>query len=186
MTSIQDDFDLNKPQLNVKIDQKKAADLGVSTEDIGKTIETIFGSRRVTNFTQDGKEYSIILQGDIKDRQEPESISKVFVRSKNNGKLISVSNLVEYSEEGQSPFLARYNRQKAVTISARLVGDSDEIMLITTGGVLIRTRVSEIRELGRATQGVTLINLTKDEKLSGLAKIVEPEQIEMNQDELPI
>ena len=123
LTSIQDDFDLNKPQLNVKIDQKKAADLGVSTEDIGKTIETIFGSRRVTNFTRDGKEYSIILQGDIKDRQEPESISKVFVRSKNNNKLVSISNLVTYDEEGQSPFLARYNRQKAVTISARLVGD---------------------------------------------------------------
>jgi len=123
LSSIQDDFDLNKPQLNVQINQKKAADLGVSTEDIGRTIETIFGSKTVTKFTQDGKEYSIILQGDIKDRQEPGSISKVFVRSKNNGKLISVSNLVEYSEEGQSPFLARYNRQKAVTISARLVGD---------------------------------------------------------------
>jgi len=123
LSSIQDDFDLNKPQLNVQINQKKAADLGVSTEDIGRTIETIFGSKTVTKFTQDGKEYSIILQGDIKDRQEPESISKVFVRSKNNGKLISVSNLVAYSEEGQSPFLARYNRQKAVTISARLVGD---------------------------------------------------------------
>ena len=122
-TSIQDDFNLNKPQLNVQIDQKKAADLGVSSEDIGKTIETIFGSRNVTQFTQDGKEYSIILQGDIKDRQEPDSISKVFVRSKNNGKLVSISNLVSYSEEGQSPFLARYNRQKAVTISARLVGD---------------------------------------------------------------
>jgi len=122
LSSIQDDFDLNKPQLNVQINQKKAADLGVSTEDIGRTIETIFGSKTVTRFTQDGKEYSIILQGDIKDRQEPGSISKVFVRSKNNGKLISVSNLVEYNEEGQSPFLARYNRQKAVTISARLVG----------------------------------------------------------------
>ena len=122
-TSIQDDFNLNKPQLNVQIDQKKAADLGVSSEDIGKTIETIFGSINVTQVTQDGKEYSIILQGDIKDRQEPDSISKVFVRSKNNGKLVSISNLVSYSEEGQSPFLARYNRQKAVTISARLVGD---------------------------------------------------------------
>jgi|TARA_B100001093_G_scaffold192_1_gene297 hydrophobe/amphiphile efflux-1 (HAE1) family protein len=123
LTSIQDDFDLNKPQLNVQIDQKKAADLGVATEDIGKTIETIFGSKRVTNFTQDGKEYSIILQGDIKDRQEPDSISKLFVRSKNNGKLVSISNLVQYNEEGQSPFLARYNRQKAVTVSARLVGN---------------------------------------------------------------
>ena len=123
LASIQDDFDLNKPQLNIEINQKKAADLGVSTEDIGRTLETIFGSKSITKFSRDGKEYSIILQGDIKDRQEPESVSKVFVRSKNNNKLISISNLVQFSEEGQSPFLSRYNRQKAVTISARLVGD---------------------------------------------------------------
>jgi len=58
-------------------------------------------------------------------------------------------------------------------VAARLVNDEDEIMLITTGGVLIRTRVKEIRELGRATQGVTLINLGEGEKLSGLEKVVE-------------
>ena len=61
-------------------------------------------------------------------------------------------------------------------VAARLVADEDEIMLITTGGVLIRTRVKEIRELGRATQGVTLINLGEGEKLAGLEKIVETEE----------
>ena len=60
-------------------------------------------------------------------------------------------------------------------VGAKLVGDHDELMLITTGGVLIRTRVSEIRELGRATQGVTLINLDDDEKLRGLEKVAESE-----------
>jgi DNA gyrase subunit A len=60
-------------------------------------------------------------------------------------------------------------------VAAKLVNDDDEIMLITTGGVLIRTRVKEIRELGRATQGVTLINLGEGEKLSGLEKVVESE-----------
>ena len=60
-------------------------------------------------------------------------------------------------------------------VAARLVKDEDEIMLITTGGVLIRTRVREIRELGRATQGVTLIALDDGEKLAGLEKIVETE-----------
>jgi DNA gyrase subunit A len=61
-------------------------------------------------------------------------------------------------------------------VGARLVQDSDEIMLITTGGVLIRTRVNEIRELGRATQGVTLISLDAGEKLAGLEKVVESEE----------
>jgi DNA gyrase subunit A len=61
-------------------------------------------------------------------------------------------------------------------VAAKLVSDEDEIMLITTGGVLIRTRVKEIRELGRATQGVTLINLGEGEKLSGLEKVVESDE----------
>jgi DNA gyrase subunit A len=63
-------------------------------------------------------------------------------------------------------------------IAARLVSADDEIMLITTGGVLIRTRVKEIRDMGRAAQGVTLINLGQGEKLSGLEKVVETEDDE--------
>src|SRR4029434_4534660 len=60
-------------------------------------------------------------------------------------------------------------------VAAKLVMPEDEIMLITTGGVLIRTRVAEIREMSRATQGVTLINLGPEEKLAGLEKVVETE-----------
>jgi len=58
-------------------------------------------------------------------------------------------------------------------VAATLVHADDEIMLITDKGVLVRTRVSEIRELGRATQGVTLIGLDAGTKLSGLQRIVE-------------
>ncbi len=68
--------------------------------------------------------------------------------------------------------------RNGLVVAAKLVNDDDEIMLITTGGVLIRTRVKEIRELGRATQGVTLINLGEGEKLSGLEKIVETDEDE--------
>ncbi len=60
-----------------------------------------------------------------------------------------------------------------IVVGAKLVRDEDEIMFITTGGVLIRTRVAEIRGMGRATQGVTLISLDDGEKLAGLEKIVE-------------
>ncbi|HJW27219.1 MAG TPA: DNA gyrase subunit A [Rhodocyclaceae bacterium] len=60
-------------------------------------------------------------------------------------------------------------------VAAKLVGDEDEIMLITTGGVLIRTRVAEIRGMGRATQGVTLISLDEGEKLAGVEKVIESE-----------
>jgi DNA gyrase subunit A len=68
------------------------------------------------------------------------------------------------------------SERNGLVVAAKLVNDEDEIMLITTGGVLIRTRVKEIRELGRATQGVTLINLGDGEKLSGIEKIVETDE----------
>ena len=58
-------------------------------------------------------------------------------------------------------------------VAATLAEDADGVMLITTGGVLIRTRVREIRQMSRATQGVTLINLGADEKLAGLQKIID-------------
>ena len=62
-------------------------------------------------------------------------------------------------------------------VAATLVHVDDEIMLITDKGVLVRTRVNEIRELGRATQGVTLIGLDEGSKLSGLQRIVENDAI---------
>lgn len=76
------------------------------------------------------------------------------------------------------------SERNGTVVAARLVNDDDEIMLITTGGVLIRTRVKEIRELGRATQGVTLINLGAGEKLSGLEKVVETDD-DQGQENLP-
>jgi len=75
------------------------------------------------------------------------------------------------------------SERNGLVVTAKLVNDEDEIMLITTGGVLIRTRVKEIRELGRATQGVKLINLGEGEKLSGLEKIVESDDAD---DELSV
>ena len=58
-------------------------------------------------------------------------------------------------------------------VTAKLVKPDDEIMLITSGGILIRTRVNEVREMSRATQGVTLINLDAGEKLAGLERVIE-------------
>jgi DNA gyrase subunit A len=75
------------------------------------------------------------------------------------------------------------SERNGLAVAARLVTAEDEIMLITTGGVLIRTRVKEIRDMGRAAQGVTLINLGEGEKLSGLEKIVETDDDEDDSEE---
>ena len=80
------------------------------------------------------------------------------------------------SSRGTQGVMAIANSERnGQIVAAKLVTDEDEVMLITTGGVLIRTRVSEIRELGRATQGVTLISLDAGEKLTGLEKVAETE-----------
>ncbi|MAJ57447.1 MAG: multidrug transporter AcrB [Candidatus Pelagibacter sp.] len=120
LLSVEDDYNLNKPELNIEINNEKAADLGVSIQSIGRSIETMFGSRKVTKFTKQGKEYSIVLQSDIKNRQEPSNLNKIYVRSNTTGKLIPISNIVSISEKATAPLLSRYDRQRAVTISARI------------------------------------------------------------------
>ena len=120
LSQIESDYSRDKPEIKILINKKKANDLGISTESIGKTIETLYGGKTVTKFNKLGKEYPIILQQYISDRKDSESLSKVYVRSGTTGKLISLANLVEFKEEGSAKILSRYNRQKAVTISATL------------------------------------------------------------------
>ena len=112
----------------------------------------------------------------------------VLVATENGyGKRTQLSEFRRSGRGTQGVKAIQVSDRNGIVVAAKLVGDQDEIMLITTGGVLIRTRVSEIRELGRATQGVTLINLGEDEKLSGLEKIIEPDHIDDDgQDELQI
>ena len=123
LAAIESDYSKNKPEIKLEINRKKAQDLGVSIKSIGSTVSTLFSGKTVTKFNRLGKEYPIILQADIENRKKSESLSKIFVRSDTTGKLISLANLVEFKEVGSAKILARYDRQRAVTISARLVGD---------------------------------------------------------------
>ena len=123
LAAVESDYSKNKPEIKLVINRKKAQDLGVSIQSIGSTVSTLFSGKTVTKFNRQGKEYPIILQADIKNRKRSESLSKIFVRSETTGKLISLANLVEFKEVGSAKILARYDRQRAVTISARLVGD---------------------------------------------------------------
>ena len=123
LAAVESDYSRNKPEIKLVINRKKAQDLGVSIQSIGSTVSTLFSGKTVTKFNRLGKEYPIILQADIENRKKSETLSKIFVRSDTTGKLISLANLVEFEEVGSAKILARYDRQRAVTISARLVGD---------------------------------------------------------------
>jgi DNA gyrase subunit A len=87
--------------------------------------------------------------------------------------------IVEYARHGrgtQGMIAIQTSERNGKVVAAALVSPEDEIMLITSGGVLIRTRVNEIREMGRSTQGVTLINLSEGEKLSGLERVMDRDE----------
>ena len=91
------------------------------------------------------------------------------------------SPIVEYTRHGrgtQGMIAIKASPRNGKVVAATLVNVEDEIMLIGTSGVLIRTRVKEIREMGRTAQGVTLMNVEKGEKLAGLSRIAEPEEDE--------
>ena len=120
LSRIESDFSRNKPEVKLEINKNKAKDLGISAQAIGQTLETLYGGKTVTKFNKLGKEYPIILQQYLEDRKDKESLSKIFVRSENSGSLISLSNLVNFKEEGSASKLSRYNRQRAVTISANI------------------------------------------------------------------
>ena len=120
LSRIESDYSRNKPEIKLVINKNKAKDLGISTQSIGQTLETLYGGKTVTKFNKLGKEYPIILQQYLADRKDQESLSKIFVRSENSGKLISLANLVSFKEVGSANKLSRYNRQRAVTISANI------------------------------------------------------------------
>ena len=90
------------------------------------------------------------------------------------GKRSPVSEYTRHGRGTQGMIAIQTSERNGRVVAATLVNPEDEIMLIGTNGVLIRTRVNEIREMGRTAQGVTLMNLEKGEKLAGLSRIAEP------------
>ena len=120
LSRIESDYNRNKPEVKLIINKSKAKDLGVSTKTIGETLETLYGGKKITTFNKLGKEYPIIVQQYLSDRRNKDGISKIFIRSETNGKLISLANLVSFKDEGAAKQLARYNRQRAVTVSANI------------------------------------------------------------------
>jgi DNA gyrase subunit A len=107
---------------------------------------------------------------------EDESHSVLTATENGYGKRSPIAEYTRHGRGTQGMIAIQTTARNGKVVAAKLVRPEDEIMLITTGGVLIRTRVAEIREMSRATQGVTLINLGPEEKLAGLEKVVETEE----------
>jgi len=113
------DYKETRPQMRVEIDRDRAADLGVPVQEIGRTLETMMGSRRVTTYVDSGEEYYVVLQAGRDKRLEPADLANTWVRS-GSGSLVPLSNLVSLREVAEAGSLNRFNRLRAITISASL------------------------------------------------------------------
>jgi multidrug efflux pump len=114
------DYKETKPQIQVKVDYDRAAELGVTVANIGRTLETMLGSRRITTYIENGEEYDVLLEGDREKQRTPANLENIYVRSARSGELIPLSNLVTLEEFADSNTLNRYNRTRALTIEANL------------------------------------------------------------------
>jgi len=120
LTGVDWDYKETKPQLQVNIDYDRAAELGVTIGNIGRTLETMLGSRRVTTYIDAGEEYDVILEGERAAQRTPTDLKQIYVRSARNGDLIPMSNFVQLEEFADSSTLNRYNRVRAITLEANL------------------------------------------------------------------
>lgn len=110
-----------KPQLEVRIDREKAADLNVPVSEIASTLETLFGGKQVTTFQRGAQEFDVIVQVADQDRMTPADLSRVYVKSA-NGQLIQLTNLVRADENVVPENYPHFARLRAVTVSAQLGG----------------------------------------------------------------
>ncbi len=112
----------NSPRLVVDIDRERAAALGVSVAEIGQTLQTHLGSRRIGQFIERGEAYNVILENRREDRSSSQDLESLYV-SGQNSTLIPLSNLVSLREVGEASARNRVDRQRSITISATLAED---------------------------------------------------------------
>jgi multidrug efflux pump len=117
--NLDSDYSERQPDLRVKIDRARAADLGVSVEAIGRSLELMFGEREVSTFVDRGIEYSVIMQAREQDRIRPDDLKNVFVRT-GTSELVPLSNLVTLNELAGPQRLNRFDRLRSIKISGSL------------------------------------------------------------------
>ncbi|WP_433951805.1 efflux RND transporter permease subunit [Brevundimonas bullata] len=112
-------YEPNAPRLLVDVDPQKAAALGVSSQQIGRTLETMFGSRRATTYIKGGQEYDVILQTERDNRREVADLEALYV-STGAGQLVPLSAVVTTQTSGDTPDRRRLDRQRAISLQADL------------------------------------------------------------------
>jgi multidrug efflux pump len=147
------DLKFNKPELRVEINRLKAAQLGISVQDIAQTLQLAYSNLRFGYFTKEGKQYQVMGQVTRIDRDDPDDLKNLYVRT-GSGQLISLDNVVSVQESTTPPSLYHFNRYKSATISAGLapgktVGDGIKVMEEISGKLLDETFTTSLTGTSR-------------------------------------
>src|SRR5262245_46203641 len=116
-------FEITKPELRLDIDRNRAAALGVSIEDLSRTLQILFGGLDLSRIKLDGKEYEVIAQLQRASRLLPQDLDRIYVRNR-SGQLIQLSSILHRREGAAPNTIEHYNRLRSTTISASLNGVS--------------------------------------------------------------
>ena len=108
-----------KPELEIEIDRERARNMGVSVQEIARTLQLSYSGQRFAYFIKGGKQYQVVGEMQLQDRNEPVNLRMLYVRG-DNGQLIQLDNLVRVVEKSTPPQLYRFNRFVSATVSANL------------------------------------------------------------------
>ena len=122
LTALDSNYQETQPQLRVDINYERAAALGVTVTEIGRTLETLLGGRNVTRYVDDGEEYDVILEGDRRAQRSARALDNIQVRSQRSGELIPLASLVTLTDFAGPSTLSRFNRVRSITLEANLAG----------------------------------------------------------------
>jgi len=141
LTNIDSDFQETKPQIKISVDRDRAATLGVSLANVGRTLETMLGSRIVTTYVDRGREYNVVLMGEDQARSSTDDLTNLYVRSSLTGGLVPLSNLVQITEFAGPSELRRHDRMRSITLQAGLadgvkLGEAIEKLYATASATL--------------------------------------------------
>ena len=113
------DYEPTAPRVVVNIDRDKAAALGISAQAVGRSLETMFGSRRATTYIKNGQEYDVLLQTDRANRQTEQDLQNLYVRT-TSGETVPLSSVVTTQVRGDTPERPRVDRQRSMSLNAQL------------------------------------------------------------------
>ncbi|MGO2391042.1 MAG: efflux RND transporter permease subunit [Halomonas sp.] len=120
LMALESNYNETQPQLRVDINYQRAAALGVTVTEIGRTLEVLLGGRNVTRYVDNGEEYDVILEGDRSSQNSPRALDNIQVRSARSGALIPLASLVTLSDFAGASTLNRFDRIRSITIEANL------------------------------------------------------------------